>query len=755
MIRLTLNPHSNPEIHLFNKSTVIIGSDSNSVDLALNDRAINPQHVKIVEQGPSIFLINVHNDPFVVINGHPFGKVELQDNDTIDIHGTIITFENLNDPVKEEAAPPTSQNEKNNSFLNLSLPFEHEVEAFKEEELENNHLELYIRDLESQVQAPVPPPIKKEPKVKKSGSLKDDYLKDLDDDNPNKGKAFTTEHVGSIVQAWKWITLFIVALVLISSLIGTVIYFSVSDKTEDQETKAAQGVADLAMALTHAKLNQLHFHNPNWSDTEFLKNHLQAILLNVPSYASQIDSHGHFNCCPYNLRIYTSSDLSHFLLIAQPEPSLLNWLIPKSLIIVDSQSMELRTLKDARSVNRLLANPDPLDGSNSKEISALVKQGTLIRLSVLAHESGHLDFAPPKSLGFIKPGSENYIYNAPRYYRLSENIINKVTTLATNKTSSHEVGLIKQEVGNLASLENLIFYSPQGKQSAQLFKQELMMFAPSNNFMFGYLVFNQQGTACQAYFLKENGERQEEGHENDQIAMKENEDDAIASLEEHPKVDTNHPIYIQLKTMAVDRLNVLRPRVDAIVDMIHHELHSPSSTFQSDFHDLLHNYMVDNAKHKRKIQTLLESLYVQYEEMPTTQFITFVKELNLHQLIQQDEKNLRIADENLRANIEHTLAMIENSETLDELDNLIRTASTQLNFNHIKDSHDLLRYQNRLRNLVLDKLEAHVLSEKSSSLTEGHKDVFLQILNQERLIHPEEKDYFLQEFEERNSDNSL
>jgi hypothetical protein len=752
MIRLTLNPHTNPEIHLFNKSTVIIGSDPNSVDLVLNGKEIKPQHIKINEQQQSFILINEHNDPFVVINRLPFGKKLLNNNDTIEIHGTIISFENLNEPVKKEPEPLQADHKKLNSFLNLSLPFENEVEAFKEEEVENDHLELYIRDLETQVQAPLPHQLKKETKAKKTGSLKDDYLKDLDDDYPHKGKVFATDEASHPFQTWKWMLILIFSIFLISALVSTVIYFSVSDKTEDQETKAAQGIADLAIALTHARLNLLHSHNPNWSDAEFLKNNLHAILPNIPSYASQIDAHGHFNCCPYNLRIYTSSDLSRFLLIAQPEPTILNWLIPKSLIIVDSQAMELRTLKDVRSLNRLLANPDPLDGSSSKEISALVKQGNLIRLASLAHESGRLDYAPPKSLGFIKPGAENYIYNAPRYYLLGDNIIQKVTALATNKASSHEVGIIKQEVGNLSSLDNLIFYSPQGKQSALQFKEGLMMFAPSNNFLFGYLIFNQKGTIYQSHILKDSEEQHDDEHEYDQIAMQDSPEEINRPLEKQSNVDTNHPIYIQLKAMATTRLNELRPYVDAIVDLIHHELHSPSSSFQKDFHHLSHEYVMNNAKHKRKIEASLESLYVQYEEMPTNQFIAFVKELNLHQLIQEDEKGLRKADEKLQENIEQSLAMIEKSETLDELDNLIHIASTQLNFAHIKDSKDLIKYQNRLRNQVLIQLERHILSDNTASLTPAYKEILLQILNQERLIHPEEKSFFLQEYEERTKE---
>ncbi len=747
MIRLTLNPQTNPEIHLFSKVSVVIGSDTNTADLVLNDKKIKPQHVTIIEQGDQFIISNEHNDPFVVINDQPFGKKILNDNDTIEIHDNTIAFENLNELAQNELpTPDPSPLAVSLSPLIPPLPFENEVEAFKENEFENEQLDLYIRDLEAQAQVPPPQLVKKEPKAKKSGSLKDDYLKDLDDDNPNNGAIFETEDSNHLIQAWKSIFLFLVTVFCFAAMVGTIIYFTISDKTEDQETKVAQGVADIAIALTHAKLSQPVTHNKSWADAEFIKNNIQAILQNESSYASQIGQHGQFNCCPYNLRIYTSSNLSHFLLIAQPEPSLFSWIIPKSLIVVDSQAMELRMLKDVRSLNRLLAIPDPLDGPNSKDISALVKTGILIRLAALAHESGRQDFAPPKNLGLIKPGAENYLYNAPRYHRLGLNLMQKVSALATGKSSSHEVALIKQEIENFTALHQMVFYAPQGKSSALLFRKELMVFVPTENYLFGYLTFNNTGTAYQALLLKEGDELQKNEYPQEQIAM---QDDIEIKSEIAANVDTNHPIYIQLKAMTAERAKILKPYADAIVEQINHEIKTPSPSFQSDFQNLSHEFVTADAKYNRQLQDSLEALYIQYEEMPTSEFVAFADELNLSQLIQAEEDDLKIPDDHLREHFEQTIILMENSKSLDELDNLIHMATTQLNFDHIRDSKDLIQFQHRLRNQVLIQLDKHILTDKASTLTPAFKEILLHILDQERLIHPEEKEYFLQEFEER------
>ncbi len=784
MIRLTLNAQSDPEIHLFNKSTLLLGSDPNQVDLLLCGPEIQSIHLKIIDQNGFPVLINIANDPFVSVNHHPFGKKLLNSGDLIIVHQITILFENLNaeenafDSSKEgtlvsllenkiraqEETPPSFIG--NIQFSSFSLPFEKEVEGLKEDELHQTSIESYLKELEStheslkQSSPSVEQSFSKE--RKKITSLKDDYLKDLDDDNRDH-KASSVEQVAEtshLYQAWKWILIFIFSLLAISGVMGIIIYFTLSDKTEAQETKAAQGVADIVIALAHAQLNHLKPHNQNWSDVDFLKSNLQAVLPDTNSYASQIDAQGQFNCCPYNLRIYTSSDLSHFLLIAQPDPYFLYWLIPQSIIVVDSNLMELRTLKDIRSLNRLLANPNPLDGPNGKEITSLIKQGELIRLSNLAQDSGLSDFAPPKNLGWMRPGAENLIYNAPRYYRLGQTIIQKAINLSTLKGSSQEVANLKQDIENSNWLHHLILYSDQGKKSALLARQGFSMFAPSDNLLFGYLLFNAQGKIHQVHLLKD-----EEGGKDSSMAYlsKEKEGDFI-HLERIPEarnkeeikkniensvVDHNHPIYIQLQALAHARENELKPLLTALSALMNQELQTPRPQFQIEFQNLSHVYLMANAKHKQILKENLDALYHKYEEMPIHQFLAFIKELHLNQLIQQEDQTLTIIDENCQQNMETLLTQIESSKSLVELDNFIRIATTWLNLDYIKDPQELMKYQNLLRNQLLEQLEKYLLSRKKHFLVKSDdREALEDILNQQHFIQPEEKDFFLREFDE-------
>lgn len=777
MIRLTFNAHSDPEIHLFNKSMILLGSDSNHVDLTLPGSAIQPVHLKIIEQNGFPILINCANDPFVSINGHPFGKKLLNSGDVILVHHLPILFENLKaekegeielnkeealaidyqiKKQQEKAAPQEVSSAKGDSshFSSFALPFEKEVEALKEEELQKTSLEAYIKQLESS-QETSKATLSVSTEQKKSRSLKDDYLRDLEDDRHGESGPFShLSEPSHLYQAWKWILLFIFSLLTVSGAVGTIIYFSVSDKKEAQETKAAQAVADIAIALTHAQLNQSKPHNHHWSDADFLKSNLKTILPDISSYASQIDAQGQFHCCPYNLRIYTNSDLSHFLLIAQPAPNLFYWIIPQSTIVVDSNLMELRTVKDLRTLNRLLTNADPLEGVNGEEITEMVKQGALIRLSNLATDSGNFDFAPPKALAWVRPGAENLIYNAPRYYRLGQNLCKKAINLSTSKGSSQEVTALKEDVKNFSWLNHLILYSDQGKKSSLLMRQGFLMFAPSDKFLFGYVLFSAQGKIHQAHLLKD----EEEGKEatfltkDDMIAYQSPEvsikDENNKKSVEHSIVDSNHPIYIQLQSLALARENELKPLLSALITLLKQETQIPRSQFQIEFQNLSHSYLMANAKYKQSIKASIEALYHQYEDIPIDQFLQFIKRLNLDQLIQHEGVMLTAVDENVQQNMDSLFFQIEKSKSLTELDNLIYLANHWLQFDYLKDPQELIRYQNLLRNQLLKQLEFFLLSPKDPPLVKAEdKEVLQHILFQERLIKPEERDFFLEEFE--------
>lgn len=143
------------------------------------------------------------------------------------------------------------------------------------------------------------------------------------------------------------------------------IYLNMSEQINAEEIKAAEGVADVAIALTYAKLNRETPQKMDWSDPSFLNRMLSAV---IPNKSTAIGSNGQFKERPFIVRIYSSGDLARFLVIAQPVPSLLHWFIPQKTILVDSSTMELRSTKNVQDLNRLLANIETYEGSKAEEV---------------------------------------------------------------------------------------------------------------------------------------------------------------------------------------------------------------------------------------------------------------------------------------------------------------------------------------------------------------------------------------------------
>ncbi|MCE2982583.1 MAG: FHA domain-containing protein [Parachlamydia sp.] len=708
MIRLTINATSDPEIHLFNKNTLLLGSDPSLVDLVLetDDHPILPVHLKIVEQEGFLILINQANDPFVSINGQPFGKKLLNSGDVIIVHQKEILFENLSKPgeINVPKQPP--------------LPLENDC--------------------------PLPPfektPLIKTPAIEKT-SLKDDYLRDLEDDNQNSFKI--NPDSSHLKQAWKLVFLIIASLLSLSFITGSIVYFTASDKADAQEVKAAQAVADVAMALTHAKLNYLKPHNQNWADVEFLKNNLHNVLPNTTSYASHLDVQGQLNCCPYSLRIYTNSDFTHFVLIAQPSPSLLHWLIPKSIIVVDSSWMELRSLKEVRSLNRLLANSDPLEGPNAKEISALIKEGSLIPLSALAHQTHKMDFLAPPELREIKAGAENIIYNAPRYYRLSHGLKKKIMTLQGGKGGAQEVTNLKQDVELFSQLYPFILYDEEGKKSALTTHKGLRVFAPAHKFLIGYLILNEDQKITEVHFLNEKDQEETLAY----VKPAENLADQEKIPSSTPIVSGfNHPLYIQLQTLTMARENEMKPLYNSLVQLLSQELQKPSPSFQSDYLKLMHQTLRTDFRHKLQIKEVIDMLYHQYEDMPFNQFMSYIKQLRLEQLIQEVDDRPAQVDESAIQNLDNILTHVKKAKSLAELDDLIILSNSWLSIGYLQNGDEVIKYENLLRNELLFQLEKALLQD-ISSLKKEDRSILESLLSHEKLIQEEEKAFFIEEFD--------
>lgn len=698
MIKLIIHTHISQDTRLFDKPTVSIGSSATEADVHLDDSTLQNIHLKIVEKDTSFYLINIANDPFTTLNGQCFGKKKLHSGDRIELTGgTILLFETTEDLSGEEKRLDSrslidqleNKIHSNIDFATIEFP---ESPRYETEEQETD------RD-----SAP-PLPL---------SSIKDSHLSETGEENetwyPESNVSDQGPHpiLPSSSPLKKWVVLSLSILLVLTVITTTLIYLSTTNQIAvKEELRATKGIADIAMALTYARLHNLKPHNQNWTDHDFLKTHLTAVISDPHRLTSSTDIQSHFQKLSYSLRIYTSNDLSRFLLIAQPLPSLRLWVIPQPTVLIDSTSMEIHKTHDLRSLNRLLAEENPLEEENMKEIALFIKHEELVPLATLAKEFKANDFTPPSPLAKINPGSENLIYNAPRYYRLGKPLFESAQKLEAGNDS--ELTFLQKECKILSQLEGLALYISHDKQTAERVKRCLTAHLPTPvSLQFGWLSFDKKGDITHSELLHEQGEN---------IAALE----TPLKLVEDPTLHT-HPLYQALKALKAERSEQLTSLSQRLIDLIKAETDRPSLDFQAYYAELSQDFVQLCQRQDLLMREAIDKIEEDFRDTTARfQRIAIAKTVGL-----QESFDFSI-------------------NSLVELDSFIEDSKQQL----ISEGKTMeFSFNNPLRQPVFNALEALILSSHRQEFDEKDRKALLRVLNQEWLIEPEERDFFLSEYD--------
>lgn len=784
---------------------------------------------------PQYVIVNLANDPFVTLNGLSFGKRTLKDNDLIQIRNIPIRFEmessesetpgetKNSEDIEQKPAPTTlreftsgdidalmlevetlaanttSEKPKNENGNNppvnpvevtpiegplsssdsLKSP-EHSTaneEVFNAPPLtQDTDLENLFEALNERAAEPISPSFSNitlgDEAVQKM-SLKDFYLSEYDEESAFqtfKEKAETPSAPPKERKHWSQHLKLTVFFLLFASLTTILTYLWIGNQSKEAEKIAAGGIADVAMALTYSHVKHIHPQNQNWSDPEFINSTLTSIL--APNYVSlaDFDKHGQFSSIPYVVRIYSSTNLSQFLVIAQPSPSLSQWLTPKDTLVIDSHNMEIRKIDDLQALNRLLVAADAQE-INQDEISALINQGELLPLESLNSAEENYGFAPPKILSSFSPGAENYIYNAPRYYLLGQNLINTARELVEKPANNHEVALFKQEVDLLTDFPKLVLYSFDGLNSALESQKALALLAPKEKFLMAYLQLDNQGQISHTSLLID----EDPAH----IAEKAKIDDSASpfpkipenflnfsnipvSAHEDTTIDPTDPLYARLSNLEKRRQLSLKPVVSQLFELLVNNMKSPQPNFSSEFSKLQAELTTINDDQHHFILQEIGSLARESKHLPTSHFIDYIHATNLELFLndylaslKQNPKSKPITQEEIETLLKH----IEMSLSWHELEHYTSEIAQLLSFDHIPDPASLIAFQNAARTYVIQKLNLFLLSSKNSdkpqeSFLPEHRNILSHILELAWILDPATSNFYLSEFELRTDKDS-
>lgn len=642
-IKFTLKTESQNRTFRFAKDVIIFGEgDPEKVDVLITEIGLSQEHFKIVNQSGKFVAINLANDPFITLNGFPFGKKTLKVGDILHLRDVEVTIDAFNEEeVTEIECLPVAPAHKE-----TETEHKHTTPAF--EDLSTLGIESFLGDVQEEPDLILKPSSQiantkpKDPSPKETYgrlSLKDDpYHESEEDQKPQQAPPkLPTQPTGWRMQ-WKYLAWGVTLLFVVSGLVASEMYLRFTNMSEDEEMQAAEGVADIAMALTYAKLHAVNPASQNWSDPEFLRHSLLAILSPSTIASTGIMNSSQGSNSHYILRIYTSYDLSRFLVVAQPTPNLMQMWVPKHAIIVDSRMMYLRKTMDFKALNRYLAYPYPLDESHSAELDQLISNSKLIPLSDIAEIKDNPEFMPPKALGFLRPGAENRIYNAPRYHEFGEAVLMHALTRQDLPNVSDDDWDVHDELEKLASLDNFVLYVPE-KITLSPHASDLFSALPlEGKFLLGYLNLTNDGKIRSSHLMMQN----DPVWNRDVEEVVEQQKDIALSQENGEQEKT--PLQQELAKLAQTRLDTLKEKKARINAEIDKHMQDNSSDCLQNACSALKEYDNLAMKHGFMIREELHKLREQYKDVPQEEFEKDVNEAGLGIFLEDYHPHKKIED---------------------------------------------------------------------------------------------------------------
>lgn len=753
MIKIILYPNSKGETFTFDKQEVLIGSDPAHADVLISENSVHGFHIKISEEKERFIVTNVANDPFTTLNGLPFGKKTITHTAEIQIDQITIKIEVT--PTLTQATPKVENKTEQAAPLTSVLPAsppkisEKELEDIPEDFSEEEAFET-IQD-EPQTPGKDEPPPELDEVVEKPAPFKLPFL----------------------IVTWKVLVGLAFACLIAGTLVGSFFYFRANDKNSQEQKKFAAGLSDIAMAMNYASRHHLAPSKQNWLNTEFIQTNLARVLSPHLHSQAQINDQGQFIKYPYILRVYTNSDVSKFLVIAQPAPHLFQWLVNKTAIVVDSTTMEIRKVNDIKAFNKLLANPNPLEGKNGIAISHLIQNGTTMSLDSLAGNNNLWGFSPPKALSLMRPGSENYIYNAPRYYPFGESLLRRAIDLIQNSGNNEDITLLQDEVHSFDKYKDIILYSSHGMQTALDAQRALAILLPDKAFMVAYLKLGHKGHITSSHLLIDEDHHHQLGLlEQTSLLHREFEvppfspsnfqEESTLIQPDEGQIDQKHPLYLKLQALNIERQHILKPISNELITLISQNTAAINPEFSQKCQQLLTNYETADTEIQDKLKDKLTELYEEHSEMPLQQFALYIRSGGFSPFVKNNLKNR--LESNDTSNIsdydmDDLFQKIQLATDLIELENGVAQIAPELNIGKLPDHKKLIVFQNRLHAEVLNKLAQFLLSPDKNiaakEISDEDQARLNRIIKLSWITNTDEIDFLITEFEYLRSTKQL
>lgn len=533
--------------------------------------------------------------------------------------------------------------------------------------------------------------------------------------------------------AWRLVLASGVTIFLLVAAFSLTVYRAFSDTNTQAEFLAAQDVADVGMALVHARLHPDKQKTYNLADPDFLRAHLADLLGEEFPVSLNMTPQGHLKGSSYLLRLYTNQDISQFVIVAQPESTLWYWLIQPHTIFLDSVTMQLHKTQDVRTVNRILAQSNLFQGTHLSALDPLLAKSSVIPLRTLSYEIDRREFAPPRELKTLRPGAENRIYNAPRYHRLSDPLFKMLVEL--KEAISTDSALVLEHLHAFSPFHNMVLYTIGSLHTAQKAVQALHMHFPEEQFLIGHMTLDKENHSLLASHLV------------DPIPETPIPDiQIIADVEKHP-------LQIKLEKLAEARKRVIDPFTQEMLSLIATHGKEPSEQFYDTMTELLQRCKKVDAPSCKELRHALAHFYLEYvikePHVAFTEFAAYVESAGLTAYLPtEDMRALPLQESDEPVDLVPWTNQIKEAASLHALDRSLLMADQWLLDQLLPDHEQLLRFRRTLNQTAKLRLEQLLMDSKSAvPLQERQRPILLHLLDTLLSVPPHEKEIYLKEFE--------
>ncbi|MDB2613895.1 FHA domain-containing protein [Chlamydiales bacterium] len=670
--------------YTFDQPRLIIGSSATSdIDLTLTDEGIEHEHLAILWNGHDYVAENIVNDPHTLINGIPFWKKKLNNSDVIKLGKTTITFKKIQNRLKDD--PPET------------LDFNESKQLEKES-------------------------------ISKKTTLKKVIKKSL------QKKLLTASE-----SRWHLWVLFISVLSVFILLFSTSFYITITERIAHQRLTTGRSLSDVAVTLKYAAEHKIVPSDKNWLDPHFLEEVGEKILPNYLTNYDWIDKEGSFKDTPYLLRVYSNPSFSRFLLIAQPQANLFQWILPKTTIVVDSKTMTLREFSNVRDLNRLLVNMTGFDGLIENEIEELFEKTNPISLKELAKGREHLGYRPPDELAIVNPEAELFLYNAPRYYQWNESIIE----LVNDSDDPNKLKKLAKLIEAQSYFKDMVYYTPKGIESAIHARKIIFQEIPESTPLLGYIEFSADHKISESHLLMMNQNSFSETSSVDDL-----EDNAVE--ESH---DESQPLLEELKSLQKSREERIAPYTESIINLLNKHLLVNDRQFFLNYQNLYQEYQKTLLQEQNLMDQAIKILYQKFvsqeKKLSFSTFLSYLDDLEID--LGYEESSIILHDPLFTYGhpddqINELFRLMRHTNSIYILDQTAACTNSLLSPENFPDAEKLTSWKKQLKLMCIYKLETLLWLPNLNEQTTSQIDLLWtlnRILKNGYISDPDGRQFYL------------